>query len=51
VKGVVAVAIDGFSPLCDVVAAETMVARNDDGRLRDDSPVVKTVVGIEEFTE
>jgi hypothetical protein len=40
VKGVVAAAIDGFGPLCDVVAAETMVARTDDDK-----------VGIEEFSE
>jgi hypothetical protein len=51
VKGVVAIAIDGFGPLCDVVVTETMVAQTDDGRLGDDSPVVETVVGIEEFPE
>jgi hypothetical protein len=51
VKGVVAAAIDGFGPLCDIVEAETMVAQTDDGRLGDDSPVVATVVGIEEFPE
>ena len=51
VKGCVATAIDGFGPLCDVVAAETMVARTDDGKLGDDSPVVATVVGMEEFPE
>jgi hypothetical protein len=51
VKGVVAAAIDGFSPLCDVVAAETMVARTDDDNLGDDSPVVVTVVGMEGFPE
>jgi hypothetical protein len=51
VKGVVAAAIDGVGPLCDVVAAETMVARTDDGKLGDDSPVVATVVGMEEFPE
>jgi hypothetical protein len=28
-----------------------MVARTDDGRLGDDSPMVATVVGIEEFLE
>jgi hypothetical protein len=28
-----------------------MVARTDDGRLGDDSPLVTTVVGIEEFLE
>jgi hypothetical protein len=49
VKGVVVTTIDGFGPLCDVVAAETMVAQNDDGNLGDDSLVVATVVGIEEF--
>jgi hypothetical protein len=51
VKGVVVIAIDGFGPLCDVVVVETMVARTDNGRLGDDSPVVATVVGIEEFPE
>jgi hypothetical protein len=51
VKGVVVAAIDGFGPLCDIVAAETMVAWTDDGRLGDDSPVVATMVGIEEFPE
>jgi hypothetical protein len=51
VKGVVVTAIDGIDPLCDVVAAETMVARTDDGKLGDDSPMVATVVGMEEFPE
>jgi hypothetical protein len=51
VKGVVVAAINGFSPLCDVVAAETMVAWTDDGKLGDDSPVVATVVEIKEFPE
>jgi hypothetical protein len=51
VKRVVAAAIDGVGPLCDVVAAETMVARTDDGNLGDDSPMVATVVGMEEFPE
>ena len=51
VKGVVAAAIDRFGPLCDVVAVETMVARTDNGKLGDDSPVVATVVGMEEFPE
>jgi hypothetical protein len=51
VKGVVAVAIDGFGPLCDVVVAETMVAQTDNGKLGDDSPVVAIVVGMEEFPE
>jgi hypothetical protein len=50
VKGVVATTIDGFGPLCDVVAVETMVARTDDGKLGYASPMV-TVVGMEEFPE
>ena len=52
VKGCVAAAIDGVIPLCDVVAAETMVAQTvDKGKLGDASPVVATVVGMEEFLE
>jgi hypothetical protein len=51
VKGFVATAIDGVGPLCDVVAAETVVAQTDDGKLGDASPVVATVVGMEEFLE
>jgi hypothetical protein len=51
VKRVVAAVIDGVGPLCDVVAVETMVARTDDGKLGDASPVVATVVGMEEFPE
>jgi hypothetical protein len=52
VKGVVAAARDGFGTLCEVVAVETMVAQTDDGGLGDEiSPVVATVVGIEEFPE
>jgi hypothetical protein len=51
VKGVVVVTIDGIGPLCDVVAAETMVARTDDGKLGDVAPVVATMVGMEEFPE
>ena len=51
VEGVVATAIDGFGPLCDVVAVETMVAWTDNGRLGDDSLMVATMVGIEEFLE
>jgi hypothetical protein len=51
VKGVVAAMIDGISPLYDVVATETMVARTDDGKLGDASPMVETVVGMEEFPE
>ena len=51
VKGGVATMIDGGGPLCDIVAVETMVDWTNDGRLRDDSPMVETVVGIEEFLE
>ena len=51
VKGGVAVAIDGDGPLCDVVAAETVVAQTDDDKLGDASPMVATVVGMEEFPE
>jgi hypothetical protein len=51
VKGVVATAIDGIGPLCDVVATETMVAWTDNGKLGDASPVVAMVVGMEEFRE
>jgi hypothetical protein len=51
VKGVVAATIDGFSTLCDIVTDETMVAQTDDGKLGDDSPMVATVVGMEEFPE
>jgi hypothetical protein len=51
VKGVVATAKEGFGPLCEVVVVETTVAQTDDGRLGDDSHVVTTVVGIEEFLE
>jgi hypothetical protein len=36
---------DGFGPLCEVVAVETMVAQTDDSRLGDDSPMVTTMVG------
>ena len=47
-----AVAIDGVGPLCDVVAFETMVARTvDKGKLGEASPVVATVMGMEEFPE
>ena len=49
-KGVVATAKDGIEPLCDVEAVEKMVAQTDDGGLGgENSPVVTTVVGIEEF--
>jgi hypothetical protein len=51
VKGGVVTAIDGDGPLYDVVAAETMVARTDDSKLGDASPMVTTVMGIEEFPE
>jgi hypothetical protein len=43
--------IDGVGPLCDVVAAKTVVARTDDDKLGDASPVVAMVVGMEEFPE
>ena len=46
-----AAAIDGVGPLCDIVAAGAMVVRTDDGKLGDASPVVATVVGMEEFPE
>jgi hypothetical protein len=49
VKGVVAAAINGIGPLCDVVADETMVAQTNDAKLGDASPMVETVVGMEEF--
>ena len=51
VKRVVAAMIDGVSPLCNVVAVETMVAQTDDNKLGDASPVVAMVVGMEEFPE
>jgi hypothetical protein len=51
VKGGVATAIDGDRPLCDIVAAETVVARTVDGKLGDASPVVTMVMGMEEFPE
>jgi hypothetical protein len=48
-KGFVAATIDGIGPLCDVVAAETMVALTaDKGMLGEASPVVTTVTGMEE---
>jgi hypothetical protein len=49
VKEVVAATIDGIGPVYDVVAAQTMVAQTDDGKLGDASTVVATVVGMEEF--
>ena len=43
---------DGIGPLCDVEVVETMVSRIGDGGLGGgNSPVVTTVVGIEEFLE
>ena len=43
---------DGIGPLCDVVAAETVVAQTaDKGKLGESSPVVTTVIGMEEFPE
>jgi len=52
VKGVVATAKDGFVPLCEVVAIKTMVDWTDNGGLGDEiSPMVTTMVGIEEFPE
>jgi hypothetical protein len=51
VKGGVAAMIDGVGPLCDVVVVEIVVARTNDGKLRDASLVVATVVGMEEFPE
>ena len=51
-KGVVATTKDEIGPLCEVVVVETMVARTDDDGLGgESSPVVTTVVGIEEFPE
>jgi hypothetical protein len=50
VKGFVAVAKDGIRPLCDVEAVEILVAwTGDSGLGGGNSPVVTTVVGIEEF--
>jgi hypothetical protein len=51
VMRVVAITIEGVGPLCDVVAVEIMVARTDDDKLGDASPVVAMVVGMEEFPE
>ena len=51
VKGFVAAAIDGVGPLCDVVVAEIVVAQTVDGKLGDASPVVATMMGMEEFPE
>ena len=47
-----AIAIDGVGPLCDVVAAKTVVARTaEKGKLGEASPVVVTVIGMEESPE
>jgi hypothetical protein len=52
VKVVVVAAIDGIIPLCEVEAVDTMVAQIGDGGLGGgNSPVVTTIVGIEEFPE
>jgi hypothetical protein len=52
VKGAVVAAIDEIGPLLEVEAIETMVARTGDGGLGGGiSPVVTTIVGIEEFPE
>jgi hypothetical protein len=51
VNGGVVVVIDGDGPLCDVVAVETVVAWTNNGKLGDVSPMVETMMGIEEFPE
>jgi hypothetical protein len=52
VKGAVAAAIERIGPLCEVEMVKTMVAWTSDGGLGGGkSPVVTTVVGIEEFPE
>jgi hypothetical protein len=52
VKGVVVTAIDGIRPLLEVEVVDTMVSQTGDGGLGGGkSPVVTTVVGIEEFPE
>jgi hypothetical protein len=48
VKGFVAAVIDGVGPLCDVVAAGAMVLRTTNGKLGEVSPVVTTVIGMED---
>jgi hypothetical protein len=48
VKGFVAAMIDGVGPLCDEVVAGAMVLRTTDGGLGEASPVVTTVIGMEE---
>jgi hypothetical protein len=48
----VATVIDGVGLLCDVVAAKTMVDWIvDKGKLGEASPVVATMMGMEEFPE
>jgi hypothetical protein len=49
VKGFVAATIDGVGPLCNEVTSRAMVVRTDDVKLGDASPVVTTVMGMEEF--
>jgi hypothetical protein len=48
VKGFVAAMIDGVGPLCDVVAAGAIVLWTTDGKLGEVSPVVTTVIGMED---
>ena len=48
VKGFVAATIDGVGPLCDVVMAGAMVLRTTNDKLGEASPVVTTVIGMEE---
>jgi hypothetical protein len=49
VKGFVAAMIDGVGPLCDVVAAGAMVLLTTDGKLGEVSPMVTTVIGMEDI--
>jgi hypothetical protein len=52
VKWVVDTTRDGIGPLCEVEVVETMVAQTGEGGLEGgNSPVVITVVGIEEISE
>jgi hypothetical protein len=52
VKGALAATIDRIEPLCEVEKVETMVAWTNDGGLGGgNSPMVTTIVGIEEFPE
>ena len=48
VKGFVAATIDEVGRLCDEVATGAMVVRTADGMLGEASPVVTTVIGMEE---